>query len=625
MKNLQSYEKFLDDTRINTNNTLNHVLWYFLIVGIAVAFGINAGMFPEIKYESCFVITIIILVLAYSHRLLCKKKPKSKLTSFFALISLDVLLVYMVNSHLGIYLTYCLVPTLSLLYCDHKVFVAASVVNYIAMAIGTFMISPFFASYSTLYPDSLIWFVNNFAGYTIEAIVMYCAGSAVCKFATTHVRELYKKQHELEESSLQIRNQLDVLKSMSEVYQVLNLVDFELGTETSMNELDKDEKFSVDGEARVFCNREILETVLLEYRDSFAAFTDLSTLRKRMKGKKTITMEVQDSIAGWLRCQYISLGGIQDGNSDKFVYTIENVVEEKRREERLIRISNTDELTKLHNRRSFENDIKKYNIEMVEDDFVIFAIDINGLKQTNDNFGHDAGDELIQGAGICLLKVFGNIGKIYRVGGDEFIVLLNYTGNIPELKRRLKETAEKWNGEKVKNLDFSVGYACKCDYPVASFKELEKKADKMMYSDKEMYYCQRGVDRRGMQMAYGAICSSYIKILKIDLNSDSFKVIKVLDEESYGSMTKISEWFVNFEKSGNVHSGDVPEYRRLTNLEFLREHFRKEESAAVGEPVRFFYRRKYGDAYCRTLMEIVPIEGNVNPLELFLYVKNIDG
>lgn len=57
----------------------------------------------------------------------------------------------------------------------------------------------------------------------------------------------------------------------------------------------------------------------------------------------------------------------------------------------------------------------------------IVVIDIDGLKITNDTFGHNAGDELLKKAASIIRKVFRNRGSISRIGGDEFCVLLPHT------------------------------------------------------------------------------------------------------------------------------------------------------------------------------------------------------
>ena len=71
----------------------------------------------------------------------------------------------------------------------------------------------------------------------------------------------------------------------------------------------------------------------------------------------------------------------------------------------LQRISNIEELTQIGNRRAFENKLTEL-IENNITDVTVFAFDVNGLKPTNDNIWHSAGDELIRGAADCIKEVF---------------------------------------------------------------------------------------------------------------------------------------------------------------------------------------------------------------------------
>ena len=54
----------------------------------------------------------------------------------------------------------------------------------------------------------------------------------------------------------------------------------------------------------------------------------------------------------------------------------------------------------------------------MKNNFVVFLIDINGLKVVNDTLGHEAGDELICGAAACITSTFKDKGNTYRIGGD---------------------------------------------------------------------------------------------------------------------------------------------------------------------------------------------------------------
>lgn len=88
----------------------------------------------------------------------------------------------------------------------------------------------------------------------------------------------------------------------------------------------------------------------------------------------------------------------------------------------LYKMAYTDNLTGIYNRRYCEERLQYYENNDVY--FGIFNFDLNGLKSINDSCGHSSGDELIKGFAQILKKVFGEIGVVGRMGGDEFIVIV---------------------------------------------------------------------------------------------------------------------------------------------------------------------------------------------------------
>lgn len=95
-------------------------------------------------------------------------------------------------------------------------------------------------------------------------------------------------------------------------------------------------------------------------------------------------------------------------------------------QERIRYLSFRDPLTDLYNRRYFETTLERYDHE----DYLplsIVMIDVNGLKLTNDAFGHEVGDELLVSVAEVLREVVGDGGCIARLGGDEFVLLLPNT------------------------------------------------------------------------------------------------------------------------------------------------------------------------------------------------------
>lgn len=148
--------------------------------------------------------------------------------------------------------------------------------------------------------------------------------------------------------------------------------------------------------------------------------------------------------------------------------------------DKLTKLSSIDFLTGLYNR----NRLNSYMNEIAESPdtpTTLIFLDINGLKNVNDNEGHLAGDNLIRRAANTLIGVFSE-HDIFRVGGDEFVVILRNTD-----EKHISEYIEKLHKRARKNyVSFAVGYAT-----TNSSNEIEKilkEADANMYEDKRKFY-----------------------------------------------------------------------------------------------------------------------------------------
>ena len=131
----------------------------------------------------------------------------------------------------------------------------------------------------------------------------------------------------------------------------------------------------------------------------------------------------------------------------------------------------------------------------LEEEFVYVTVDINGLKTANDTLGHAAGDELLKGAASCLLSAIGAYGKVYRVGGDEFMAIV-HTSDCEALLDEIRSKTAAWRGRMVDGVTIALGCASHAEYPDAGIEQLDKLADSRMYEDKDRFYQQSGQERR---------------------------------------------------------------------------------------------------------------------------------
>lgn len=94
--------------------------------------------------------------------------------------------------------------------------------------------------------------------------------------------------------------------------------------------------------------------------------------------------------------------------------------------QQLLQEAKQDALTGLGNRQAFNDMLDMILLNRTYDyNWTMYVLDVNGLKDVNDTFGHLAGDELLKASGRILENVFGKQGYCYRLGGDEFAVLLH--------------------------------------------------------------------------------------------------------------------------------------------------------------------------------------------------------
>lgn len=165
---------------------------------------------------------------------------------------------------------------------------------------------------------------------------------------------------------------------------------------------------------------------------------------------------------------------------------LQNEIKERTsKEQQLYYLSIHDSLTGLYNRTHFEQIMNRYQQEQ-QDSLGIIICDVDGLKFTNDTLGHELGDKLLIRTARILKKHLKNNEMPFRIGGDEFTVLIpgNSKEAIGELCNSLRETIDKYNIENPeKIIHISIGYAFSTAKE-KKVKELFKEADDNMYIQK---------------------------------------------------------------------------------------------------------------------------------------------
>lgn len=134
-----------------------------------------------------------------------------------------------------------------------------------------------------------------------------------------------------------------------------------------------------------------------------------------------------------------------------------------KRNKEIIYLSYHDTLTGLYNRRFLEEEMKRLDTK-ANLPFSIMIGDVNGLKLTNDAFGHDAGDKLLYKITAIMKEECRKRDVIARYGGDEFVILMPGT-KYKEAKRIMDKIMMRCSGEQGEPIkpSISLGFAAKED------------------------------------------------------------------------------------------------------------------------------------------------------------------
>lgn len=477
--------------------------------------------------------------------------------------------------------------------------------------------------FQLMFPNGPFYSLGYFLGFFIIHIFVVTKDREMYFNQETQMQKIIELNRELERKQQEIDGQFDILKSMSRVYDYINLLDFESCVATRFDDMNSgEEEFDLEIDPQISLNKEQASRIIETEYDRFLEFTNLSTLEERMKEKRLVSFEFVCKDGKWMQAMYIRIGDDVNSPLHHVAYTLRNITKDRKREnqvynamanlvyslhifdveddtmERLIETeilkkligneesgqrmanslmyqtckdeyldmmlkfvdfstitertmnkkiisceflgkfhgwtrmtlmpiemknnkvkkmvavtqiidlekserinliykSTTDELTGLYNRRTYEEDVDAITQGGDLDNYIIIALDVNGLKSINDTFGHKAGDELIIGASHCIYESFNTVGKSYRIGGDEFMVIARCDEEkLQTILTNFESTINNWTGTLVSKLSVSYGYSVSRENPTMSIRDLASVADKNMYKNKAEYYRQNGKDRR---------------------------------------------------------------------------------------------------------------------------------
>ena len=240
--------------------------------------------------------------------------------------------------------------------------------------------------------------------------------------------------------------------------------------------------------------------VASEDMGAFSTLTKTGSLQKRFAEDPTpVNFRYRRKVDGEYRWAQLELSPSVEYSEENQVMLLslrdvhEDYTEQLRRRQELLDTMNRDALTSLYNRLKFKEDLAELGGKSSSNNFTCLYIDVNGLHELNNLLGHQKGDDMLCCVADTLKKFFPD-ESVYRIGGDEFVVL-----SIGLSKSEVEHAVDKVRRElRRDNYEISVGIetgACG-----ENAEKIVGAAEIAMRNDKENYYKNNGDRRRKRQM-----------------------------------------------------------------------------------------------------------------------------
>lgn len=186
----------------------------------------------------------------------------------------------------------------------------------------------------------------------------------------------------------------------------------------------------------------------------------------------------------------ISVFPINWMDRNSIAYIIDDITANRKHEEHMLFLAYNDTLTGLHNRRYCMQTLDHLLSEQIP--FVICFLDLDGLKKVNDQYGHKEGDHYLIELAKHMKQTFRKDDTLCRLGGDEFIILLQ---NISEeqAKYKMQQLRQDFHNSS-KQYEYSISYgvlAVKNHVLSLTSELLLQQVDKKMYQNKRERKAQR--------------------------------------------------------------------------------------------------------------------------------------
>ena len=224
-------------------------------------------------------------------------------------------------------------------------------------------------------------------------------------------------------------------------------------------------------------------------RKRYLSTIDKQNVIRHMEANDSLVMNYR--VMSSDRPKYVQTKFIKDTSAPKdahrYILCHRSIDAEVRMEQMMtdaLKLASQDSLTGVRNRTAYDIDLEQLQKKLEsgqQKEAGIVMVDVNWLKETNDQLGHSAGDELLKSVSDVVCGIYKH-SPVYRIGGDEFAVILSF--HDLRIRDKLINTARNTASKTKFGVSFAIGMAV-FDPHDKSFDETIKRADDAMYLNKK--------------------------------------------------------------------------------------------------------------------------------------------
>lgn len=307
------------------NESMARILFFCAFAGPAIALDRFLG-YCDVSYTSCILMSLALILLSLGQKVLNHYFPLSLWTVFWGLVGFMVVLTFMCNANVGVYITYALVPMVSLFYCEKFIYLVSVGMNYVMILVSNAMVSDFRFSLRTDFHEPLDWFISVMGGYTIESIAIGIAGYYLCNHISNHFRRIYTNNIVLDQKYRDEERKDRVTRAITSLYQCVYVVDLKKNTyevvqrDNFVSDVVRDED-----DLATNIERGVFALVENEDKRQMLEFLDLKTLPARLEKESMVYRECMGKLHGRVQLSFILVEKDEEGKPSSVVFTLRKV------------------------------------------------------------------------------------------------------------------------------------------------------------------------------------------------------------------------------------------------------------------------------------------------------------